>query len=180
MNRSVSFSQFIKNDKNFKSQTPELKLQNIFLLFDNNDEGILRKHEVRQIIFTLFLIKKQPIKVKVCFIFYLWMNISWRCFSGNRRYRWSCHENKIEQQHWLYQHRQLCKQFFGHSTTVWFVEIKFNYLREKVFQCLVCYLDKCSMYRSTGHPWLTATDGAPCTGVGADVYRIHQAEQLQQ
>ena len=68
MNRSVSFSQFIKNDKNYKSQTPELKLQNIFFLFDNNDEGILRKHEVRQIIFTLFLIKKQPIKVKVCTI----------------------------------------------------------------------------------------------------------------
>ena len=69
MNRSVSFTQFIKNDKSFKSQTPELKLQNIFLLFDNNDEGILRKHEVRQIIFTLFLIKKQPIKVKVCLIY---------------------------------------------------------------------------------------------------------------
>merc|ERR1712045_179848 len=64
MNRSVSFTQFIKNDKNFKSQTPELKLQSIFFLFDNNDEGILRKHEVRQIIFTLFLLKKEPVKVK--------------------------------------------------------------------------------------------------------------------
>ena len=66
MNRSVSFTQFIKNDKNFKSKTPELKLQSIFFLFDNNDEGILRKHEVRQIIFTLFLMKKEPVKVKVC------------------------------------------------------------------------------------------------------------------
>ena len=65
MNRSVSFTQFIKNDKNFKSRTPELKLQSIFFLFDNNDEGILRKHEVRQIIFTLFLLKKEPVKVKV-------------------------------------------------------------------------------------------------------------------
>ena len=68
MNRSVSFSQFIKNDKNFQSGSPDVKLQNIFLLFDNNDEGILRKHEVRQIVFTLFLIKRKEVKVKESYI----------------------------------------------------------------------------------------------------------------
>jgi len=47
MSREVSFSKFLKNDANFKGSNPELKLQNIFMLFDNNNEGILRKSEVR-------------------------------------------------------------------------------------------------------------------------------------
>ena len=47
MSREVSFSKFVRNDENFKGSNPELKLQNIFMLFDNNNEGVLRKSEVR-------------------------------------------------------------------------------------------------------------------------------------
>ena len=48
MNRSVSFSDFVDFDKHFKRCSPEEKLRGIFKLFDNNNEGILRRHEVRK------------------------------------------------------------------------------------------------------------------------------------
>lgn len=82
MSRNVSFTDFVKNNKDFKSGNPDSKLRSIFQLFDNNNEGILRKHEVRyfnkylfciyvlhsilsrQIIFSLYLIKNIEIQVK--------------------------------------------------------------------------------------------------------------------
>merc|ERR1712062_520635 len=60
-----SFSDFISFEKHFASTSSEEKLEGIFKLFDNNNEGILRRHEVRQIIFSLYLIKQKEIKVKV-------------------------------------------------------------------------------------------------------------------
>ena len=59
MNRSVSFSDFVSFDKHFASTSSEEKLQGIFKLFDNNNEGILRRHEVRKfaVVKLLFFIK---------------------------------------------------------------------------------------------------------------------------
>ena len=48
MSRSVSFSDFISFEKHFASTSSEEKLEGIFKLFDNNNEGILRRHEVRK------------------------------------------------------------------------------------------------------------------------------------
>ena len=56
MNRTVSFSDFVNFDKHFQSCSSEEKLRGIFKLFDNNEEGILRRHEVRK--FAVFILLK--------------------------------------------------------------------------------------------------------------------------
>ena len=57
MENNVQFSEFLLDQESFKKCSIEEKLGGIIELFDNNDEGILRRKEVRQILICLLLTK---------------------------------------------------------------------------------------------------------------------------
>ena len=62
MENSKQFSEFLLDQERFKKCSIEEKLDGIIELFDNNDEGILRRKEVRQILICLFLTKNMDAK----------------------------------------------------------------------------------------------------------------------
>ena len=55
MNNDKQFSKFILDQKSFRRCSTDEKIDGIVELFDNNDEGVLRKREIRQILICLFL-----------------------------------------------------------------------------------------------------------------------------
>ena len=55
MDNNKQFSKFLLDQEMFKKCSVQEKLDGIIELFDNNDEGILRRGEVRQILICLFL-----------------------------------------------------------------------------------------------------------------------------
>ena len=62
MTSSYKFSQFLLDADYFQTCSTEEKLNGIFNLFDNNDEGILRKNEIHQILICLFLIENKTVE----------------------------------------------------------------------------------------------------------------------
>ena len=80
MSRSVSFSDFVSFDKHFASTSSEEKLEGIFKLFDNNNEGILRRHEVRKFAACNLLFFNLKFKVDIryifCFTVHCWQQVS--------------------------------------------------------------------------------------------------------
>ena len=62
MNANKKFSEFLLDPEIFRNCSTEEKLDGIVELFDNNDEGILRKREIRQILICLFLTKNMAEK----------------------------------------------------------------------------------------------------------------------